>query len=106
MTNCIDFTKTNFTREKRERSIYETLRHKVHNFIIFRNSDENDYFDIGAFFKKYNVRKRDEIDNYIKLILSELTNSGWNCGTSFYKTGLFIFGDNHPPNFFPDTDEF
>jgi hypothetical protein len=73
---------------------------------MVRNFNENDYFDLGDFFRKYNVRKQTDIDKYVIRIIQDIKSSGWNCGTSFCKTGLFIFGDNRPPNFFPDTDEF
>lgn len=94
-----------FTTEAKESFIYETLKTKVHKFLMVR-LNQNDYFDIGAFFRKYNVRKQSDIDRYVTRIVNEVKSTGWNAGTSFYKTGLFVFGDTPPPNFFPDSDEF
>jgi hypothetical protein len=102
----MQFDKESITQLERESFIYENLKHKVYKFIMIRNFDENDYFDLGAFFRKYNVRKQADTDKYVVRIIQDIRSSGWNCGTSFYKTGLFIFGNNRPPNFFPDTDEF
>ena len=101
----MEFRPELFTAESREGFIYDTLKRKVHNFLMIR-PNENDYFDIGEFFRKYNIRKQSDIDKYITRIVNDIRSSGWNCGTSFYKTGLFVFGDTRPPNFFPDTDEF
>lgn len=102
----MQFQRDRVTPQDREEFIYETLKRKIYKFLMVRNFDENDYFDMGAFFRKYNLRKQVDTDRYVTRIIQDVRSSGWNCGTSYYKTGLFIFGDNRPPNFFPDTDEF
>jgi len=101
----MDFKRELFTSELKEEFIYNRLKTKVYEFLMIR-TDFNDYFDLGKFFRKYNIRKQADIDRYVSRILIEFQGSGWNCGTSFYKTGLFIFGETSPPNFFPDTNEF
>jgi len=102
----MQFEKTKFTPQEREEFIYETLKHKVYKFLMVRNFNETDFFDLGHFFKKYNVKNQSETEKYIDRLLDEIRLGGWNCGTSFYRTGLFIFGDVSPPTFFPDTNEF
>lgn len=101
----MQFQRELITSEARESFIYETLKSKVYKFLMLR-VDQNDFFDIGAFFRKYNVRKQAEKERYVTRIVSDIRDSGWNCGTSFSRTGLFVYGDTRPPNFFPDTDEF
>ena len=101
----MDFKRELFTSESKEEFIYNKLKIKLYEFLSVR-TDYNDYYDLGKFFRKYNIRKQADIDRYVSRILNELEGSGWNYGTSFYKTGLFIFGETRPPNFFPDTNEF
>jgi hypothetical protein len=38
--------------------------------------------------------------------MENIRNGGWKCGTSYCKTGLFIWKNKPPVNYYPDTGEF
>ena len=101
----MQFQKENFNDDVRNNFLYQLLTNKIYKFLLVRNGNENDYFDIGAFFRNHNISKK-QANFYIVRVLEDIRAGGWNCGTSFYKTGLFIYSDKKPPNFYPDTDEF
>lgn len=102
----MQFEKSKFTIEERNEFIYETLKNKVYKFLMVRDFNETDFFDLNLFFRKYNVKKQTEKERHINRLLEDIRSSGWNCGTSFLRSGLFIFGENTPINFYPDTNEF
>lgn len=72
------------------------LRRDIFEHMI--REDENSYFDINIFAKKYNSSKNKEvIDNIVKTIIEELSELGWKCKLSFGGTGLFIYSTDKPP---------
>jgi len=73
--------------------------------LLVRNDNEVEFFDLGQFYRKYDI-KRTETDIYLNRLMENIRNGGWQCGTSYCKTGLFIWKGKPPANYYPDTGEF
>lgn len=70
------------------------LRQRIYDLMIL--GDENDYFDIGSFYR-YSRVPIDMRKPLLDSITQELTKLGWKCKTSFSETGLFIYSTDKPP---------
>jgi hypothetical protein len=70
------------------------MRKEIFELMLLGN--ENDYFDIDIFSRKYKVEKKD-LDKMLNTIKEELVELGWNVKTSFGTTGLFIYSTDTPP---------
>ena len=94
--------KKNFEQEYFN-AVMSYLRKDIHEHII--KSDENEYFELDKFVKKY---YKINIENIIKvvsdLIIPELTHLGWNCKKSYGGTALFIYSTEKPPPSCWDSD--
>jgi hypothetical protein len=91
---CPD-SKTNFPKYRYELNL-SNMRKEIFDLVIC--GDENSYFDIDTFMRKYNIKKND-IASMISKVTSELNNLGWKLKTSFGGTGLFIYStDTLPPS--------
>jgi hypothetical protein len=61
--------------------------------------DENDYFDLGSFTKKYFTNNRLSISlSLFTQMKEELSELGWKCKTSYGGTGMFIYSSEDPPS--------
>jgi hypothetical protein len=85
--------KANFSRYHYELNL-SNMRRDIFELVIC--GDENSYFDIDTFMRKYKLKKND-VSNMLLQITSELTNLGWKVKTSFGGTGLFIYSTEAPP---------
>lgn len=101
----MQFELEKFTPEQRYSFLYEILSRKVYKFLIIRNDRETDFFDLGKFYREYDI-KRFESDNFLNRLIEDIRNGGWQCGTSYCKTGLFIWKKKPPTNYYPDSSEF
>ncbi len=101
----MQFELENFTSEKRYSFLYQILTNKVYKFLLIRNDNETQFFDLGQFYRQYDI-KRGESDEYLNRLMTDLRNGGWQCGTSYCKTGLFVWKNKPPANYYPDTGEF
>lgn len=71
------------------------LRRDIYEHVI--KEDENNYFDLDIFQRKYNLQLENR-DKMIQQIIKELEDLGWNCKLSFADTGLFIYSTDKPPS--------
>jgi hypothetical protein len=77
------------------------LRRDIFEHMI--REDENIYFDLDIFSKKYLNKNTDDLKTMTTLVMGELKKLGWSCKTSFGDTGLFIYStDAPPPSCHPD----
>lgn len=74
------------------------LRKEVYEHLIKIKcpENENSYFDIEKFNKKF-LNDMDITQKIVSTITSELINLGWKCKLSFGGTALFIFSTEKPP---------
>jgi hypothetical protein len=70
---------------------------------MLKNTEE-DYFDLGTFYKIYKTSNESQIKLTAEII-KELEKLNWNCQTSFMGTGLFIYANNKPINCWGDGFE-
>lgn len=85
--------KDKFTTYLYERNL-SYLRKEILELVLM--GDENNYFELDIFSRKYNLKKG-EIENMCNTVIQELKNLGWNVKTSFGGTGLFIYSTDTPP---------
>lgn len=85
--------KESFSIRKYNRNL-AYIRMEIYENMI--DGDENNYFDLDKFSRKYNIRKED-LDKMLKDVVDELQNLGWNTKTSFGCTALFIYSTDNPP---------
>ena len=74
------------------------FRKDVYEHVI--SHDENSYFDLERFGKKYynNHKDREKITTDMSnTIILELEKLGWKCKKSFGDTALFIYSSIDPP---------
>ena len=74
------------------------LRREIYEHVL--NQDENNYFDIEKFSRKYYKNNKDRDKIMLKLsnsIIQEIENFGWKCKLSFGGTALFIYSSEKPP---------
>jgi hypothetical protein len=88
--------KNNFEDLNYDRVI-QLLRKEIYEHLISRK-DENDYFDIEIFCKRYNYPDKENFSKILKIILNEITELGWKIQLSFGDTGLFIFSTIEKPS--------
>ena len=101
----MQFEVENFNQERRYLFLYGLLTSKVYKFLLIRNDKETEFFDLGQFYRRYDI-KRTETESYLTKLMEDIKIGGWQCGTSYCKTGLFIWKNNPPANYYPDTSEF
>lgn len=85
--------KDKFTTYRYERNL-AYLRKEIFELMLL--GDENNYFELDIFSRKYKLKKG-EIENMCNTVIQELENLGWNVKTSFGGTGLFIYSTDIPP---------
>jgi hypothetical protein len=88
--------KNNFEEINYQR-ILELLRKEIYEHLISRK-DENDYFDIEIFCKRYNYTEKENFSKILKIVLTEITELGWKTQLSFGDTGLFIYSTKEKPS--------
>jgi hypothetical protein len=71
------------------------LRKKIYLFMI-SNRNENDFFDIEKFNRKY-IRDMNKTNDMINNIIKELNNLGWKTHIGFGGTGLYIYSSEELP---------
>jgi hypothetical protein len=84
----------NFKEYNSER-ITKIFRNDIYSHIISRK-EENDYYDIEDFCKRYNYDKCN-FTVILNTILDELENLGWKSKLSFGDTAIFIYSTKEPP---------
>lgn len=74
------------------------FRKEIYEHVI--SHDENSYYDLENFGRKFFKDHKDRVDLVNKLsasIVDELVNLGWKCKLSFGGTALFIYSTENPP---------
>lgn len=71
------------------------LRKKIHLFMI-SNRNENDFFDIEKFNRKY-IRNMNKTNDMINEVIFELNQLGWKTHIGFGGTGLYIYSSDELP---------
>ena len=71
------------------------LRKKIYLFMI-SNRNENDFFDIENFNRKY-IRDMNKTNDMINNIVKELNQLGWKTHIGFGGTGLYIYSSEELP---------
>lgn len=71
------------------------MRRDIYELVI--RGDENSYFVIDNFARKYQINETD-IKKMTETLISELKLLGWNVKTSFGGYGLFIYSTDKPPS--------
>jgi hypothetical protein len=61
------------------------------------NNDENSFFDIEQFIKRYFDESKDDISHFLDQMINELNELGWKCQISYGGTALFIYSGEKPP---------
>ena len=87
--------KHNFISYNRER-ILSIFRQEIYGHILSQN-DENQYFDLDCFSRKYLDNNSDEMQELCNIIAKELNELGWKTNLSFGDTGLFIYSTDEKP---------
>ena len=77
------------------RRLLAKLRSEITDLILRGN--ENDYFDLDDFFRRYSVPPKDR-EVLKNTVIQELSAKGWKCKTSFGGTGLFVYSTEKPPS--------
>jgi len=72
------------------------LRKKLYLFMI-SNRNENDFFDIEKFNRKY-IRDMNKTNDMINIIIKELNQLGWKTYIGFGGTGLYIYSSEDLPS--------
>lgn len=85
--------KSNFSQLHYERTLCY-LRRDLYEHII--REDENSYFELENFGKKYKLKSED-LQKMVQKIIKELEKLGWNCKLSFGDTALFIYSTEKLP---------
>ena len=71
------------------------LRKKIYLFMK-SNRNENDFFDIENFNRKY-IRDMNKTNDMINNIVKELNQLGWKTHIGFGGTGLYIYSSEELP---------
>ncbi len=77
------------------------IRNDIYMHIL--KGDENDFFDLDIWCKKYINNNWEMMDNIIENIVKELNGLNWKCKLSYGGTGLFIYSGDIPSSCF-DSD--
>ena len=73
------------------------LRKEIYDHLISRK-EENDYFDLEIFCKRYNYSDKETFPKILKIVLIEICELGWKTQLSFGDTGLFIYSTEEKPS--------
>lgn len=92
--NLIKTENKGLFKTMRVKIIFDKLRKKIYEHILEEN--ENNFFDIEKFNKKYLKNLQHTLD-IIKDIIVELEDAGWKCKLSYGNTALFIYSTEKPP---------
>jgi hypothetical protein len=90
----VDEYHLNFKSYNDER-IIKIFRNEVYDYLISRK-EENDYFDIEGFCKKYNYDRKDFI-SILEKVLIELQKMGWKTELSYGDSAVFIYSTEEKP---------
>jgi hypothetical protein len=71
------------------------LRKKIYLFIL-SNRNENDFFDIEKFNRKY-IKNINKTNDMINELVIELNQLGWKTHIGFGGTGLYIYSSEELP---------
>ena len=71
------------------------LRKQIYIHILRNN--QNDFFDIELFNRKY-VKDMKKMDEYIEFLIKELEKVGWKTFIGYGGTGLFFYDKEIPKN--------
>ena len=74
--------------------LLEKMRKHVYNFML--NREENSFFDIDIFNRKY-VKDINMTNDMVNTIVKELKSLGWNTYIGFGGTGLYIYSTEDLP---------
>lgn len=77
------------------RRLLERLRKHIYNFMLERR-DENDFFDLDSYNRKY-VKDMNVTNDLINIVVLELKSLGWNIFIGFGGTGLYIYSSDELP---------
>jgi hypothetical protein len=87
------FSEINYNR------IISIFRQEIHDHILDKvNENENEYFDLDYFSKKYLDNNSKAMQKIVKIIMIELQELGWKSSLSFGDTGLFIYSTEEKPS--------
>ena len=75
--------------------ILSIFRQEINDHIL--NQDENQYFDLDCFSRKYLDNNVEETKKMCNIISKELNDLGWKTSLSFGDTGLFIYSTDEKP---------
>jgi len=90
--------KNNFSENNYKRLI-SIFRQEIHDHILDKVSkNENEYFDLDYFSKKYLDNNSKEMQKFVSIIMTELQELGWKTSLSFGDTGLFIYSSDEKPS--------
>lgn len=87
-------TKKNTFPLHRNNRILTYLRKELYDLML--SGDENNYFDIDIFNRKYELSQTNS-NIIFQIVIEELENLGWKTKKSFGDTGLFIYSTELPP---------
>lgn len=90
----LDEYQLNFKSFNDER-ILKLFRSEIYDHLISR-SEENDYFDIEGFCKKYKY-ERDDFTSILNKVLIELQKIGWKTELSYGDSAVFIYSTEEKP---------
>ena len=83
------FTELNIER------ITKLFRNDIYIHLISRK-EENDYYDIDSFCKKYQY-DRNDFTEILEIIITELQKLGWKTKLSYGDSAIFIYSTQDPP---------
>jgi hypothetical protein len=84
----------NFKNLNTER-IMKLFRSEIYDHLISR-SEENDYFDIEGFCKRYKYDRYD-FTSILNKVLTELKKIGWKTELSYGDSAVFIYSTEEKP---------
>jgi len=86
-------------------SVKQKLRCELHDHILAFK--ESQYYDLNRFIKEHldHTINDESFDKMLEEVRDELHKLNWKTETSFGGTGLFIFKDTPPENYYPDGFE-
>lgn len=85
--------KSSFSQTKKE---YYTSLLRKELYLHILNDNENDFFDINQFNKKY-LNDEFMCEAIFSIVISELQEMGWKYKVSFGGTGLFLYTSENAP---------
>jgi hypothetical protein len=80
------------------------LRKDIYEHLLKRNNDENIYFELDMWSRKYINNDTEIMLKMTNIIITELQEKGWKTDLSFGSSGLFIYStEEKPPSCWPDN---